>query len=308
MQLNIKNIKRMSSMDKKIYRIGIIGSDSSHAEVFSRLINITEAENEESLFPDCKVTAIYGHDEQRTKAVAEKAQIEFIAPNTEEIMDKVDAVMVVFRDGNLHAQYALPFIKAGIPVWIDKPFTIKDEDAEEIVNTAKQFNILITGGSTCKYAEQILKAKDIINNDNSIGKVMSAEISFNASFNDPYGGIYFYGSHLLEMALQVFGYNPKTVMSARSEETVVSILKYDGYEVVLNFIDKLDKGSLIIHGTKDVFNCQIDISNVYRQGLTRFIEMLRTRQAPFPIENMLATVKVFNSIVKSLETRGEIEI
>ncbi len=100
------------------FRIGIIGSDNSHAEVFSKLINIPQAEQGEYLFPDCKVTAIYGQDMQRTKEVAQRAQIEFIASRLEELMDKVDAAMVVFRDGNLHAEYALPFIKAGIPTWI----------------------------------------------------------------------------------------------------------------------------------------------------------------------------------------------
>jgi predicted dehydrogenase len=295
-------------MGKTFFRIGIVGSDSSHAEIFSKLINISEAENGKHLFQDCKVTAIYGHDEKRTKEVAQRSQIEFIASNLEELMDKVDAVMIVFRDGNLHAEYALPFIKAGIPVWIDKPFTIKDEDAEDIINAVKKFSALLTGGSTCKYAEQILTAKDIIKNDSSIGKVITASISFNASFKDPYGGIYFYGSHLLEMALQVFGYNPKAVRSSGSEEAMISVLKYDDYEVVLNFVYKLDKGSLIIHGAKDTLTYEIDISNVYRKGLNKFIEMIRTRKAPFKIENMLIAVKVFNAIVKSFETKEEINI
>ncbi|MCM0647569.1 Gfo/Idh/MocA family oxidoreductase [Clostridium swellfunianum] len=294
-------------MKKSVFRIGILGSDSSHAEVFSKLINNPLPENGGLLFKDCKVTAIYGHDEQRTKEVAQRSQIEFIAEKAEELLDKVDAIMVVFRDGNLHAQYALPFIKIGIPTWIDKPFTVKDEDAEEIVMAAKRYNTLVTGGSTCKYAEKILRAKDIVKSNN-LGRIEAASISFNAGFNDPYGGIYFYGAHLVEMALEVFGYNPKAVSSSISSDGMISVLKYEDYEVSLNFIEKLDKGTLNIYGEKQNITYEIDISKVYMEGLQRFVEMLRTRKAPFKLDNMLKVVRVFNAIVKSLEVKSEIII
>lgn len=294
-------------MEKNYIRIGIIGSDSSHAEVFSKLINIPQAESGELLFPDCKVTAIYGHDVHRTKEVAHRGRIDFIANTIDEMMVKVDAAMIVFRDGDLHSKYAYPFIKAGIPVWIDKPFALKDEDAEDIISAAKRFNTLLTGGSTCKYAEEILLAKSAVNN-NTIGKIKEASISFSASFNDQYGGIYFYGSHLLEMALQVFGYNPKAVSSVRNGKAMTSVLKYESYEVVLNFIENLEKGSLVIHGEKETLKYDIDISDVYMKGLNKFIQMLRTRQLPFPIENLYYSVKIFNVILRALDTKEIIVI
>jgi predicted dehydrogenase len=295
-------------MNKHIFRIGIIGSDSSHAEVFSKLINIPISKNQDYMFPDCKVVAIYGHDKQTTKEVAERSQIEFIASSPEELMDKVDAVMIVFRDGNLHAEYALPFIEAGIPTWIDKPFAIRNEDVENIINAAKKHNTLITGGSTCKYADEIVRAKDIIKSGEGIGKLITASMNFTASFNNPYGGIYFYGAHLLEMALELFGYNPKAVVSSINKEDMISILKYDDYQVVLNFIEKIDEYSLVMIGEKGAMLRNIDISEVYKQGLAKFIEMLRTKEMPFPIDNLLVAVKVFNAIVESSKSKSEVKV
>jgi predicted dehydrogenase len=72
--------------------------------------------------------------------------------------------------------------------------------------------ILVIGGSTCKYTDEIVRAKDVIKSKEGIGKIKTATINFASGFENSYGGIYFYGAHLLEMALELFGYNPKALV------------------------------------------------------------------------------------------------
>ena len=141
--------------------------------------------------------------------------------------------MVVFRHGDLHAKYALPFIEAGIPTWIDKPFAIKNEDAKKVIEASKKHNTLLTGGSTCKYAYDVLNIKNAVENGSRIGKIKSAMLNFPAELTNEYGGLYFYGAHLVEMTLAAFGYNPKSVVATEQNENVVAVLKYDNYQIIM---------------------------------------------------------------------------
>ena len=55
-------------------RIGIIGSDNSHAEIFSKMLNIPD-ENGEYAYPDARVVAIYGAEEARPKKLLKTVRL-----------------------------------------------------------------------------------------------------------------------------------------------------------------------------------------------------------------------------------------
>lgn len=80
-----------------MYRIGIIGSDNSHADAFSGLVNIPDKKTGKFLFPDFKITSIFGLEKERTEQVAKQGKIEFIAEKPEDMMGKVDAVLFYYK-------------------------------------------------------------------------------------------------------------------------------------------------------------------------------------------------------------------
>lgn len=291
-----------------MFRIGIIGSDNSHADAFSKLINIPDDKTGEYRYPDCKVVGIFGLDRQRTAEVAKNGKIEFIAEKPEDLMSKVDAVMVVFRHGDLHMQYALPFIEAGVTTWIDKPFTVKTGDAKKVIEAAVKNNTLLAGGSTCKYTYDILMAKNAIENGSRIGKIKTAVVNFPASSESEYAGIHFYGSHLAEMTLTAFGHNPKSVIASENNGCVTAILKYDFCQITMNFIPDSKEYFVILYGEKGTIIREIDISLCYRSGLEKFIEMLRTHKLAEPFEKLYAPVELLNATEKSYKTGTEVTI
>jgi Predicted dehydrogenases and related proteins len=291
-----------------MFRIGIIGSDNSHADAFSQLVNLADEKTGEFLYPDCRVTAIFGLESERTEQVAKEGKIEFIAERPEDLLDKVDAVMVVFRHGDLHAKYALPFIEAGIPAWIDKPFTINNEDAKRIIEASRKHNTLVTGGSTCKYAYDILTIRNAVENYNRIGKVKSAMIDFPAELVNEYGGLYFYGAHLVEMTLAAFGYNPWSVMASEKNGNVVATVKYDEYQIIMNFIPDAREYYAIVFGENGTMFREIDINMAYKLGFDKFAGMLRTKVMPCPLEHLYAPVELMNAVVESYKTGKEIKL
>lgn len=289
-----------------MFRIGIIGSDSSHADIFSKLLNIPDPDTGELQFPDFKVTGIFGLDKARTEQVAKDGKIGFIAEIPEQLIGQVDAVMVVLRHGGIHTEYALTFIEAGIPTWIDKPFAISNEDARKLISAAKEHNTLLTGGSTCKYTPDILMAKNEVEKGSRIGKVKTAVLNFPATLENEYGGIYFYGAHLAEMAMMAFGYDAVSVIASEKNGIVTAIVKYDRYQITLNFIPGSNEYYAVLYGENGTIMREIDINGCYLSGFERFAAMIRSGKLPIPLEALYKPVALLNAIVESYETGDEI--
>lgn len=289
-----------------MFRVGILGSDSSHALAFSKLCNIPDPATHQYNFSNVRITAIYGHDKKQTEKVAAEGKIDTIASKSNELFGKVDAVMILFRDGNLHAPYALPFIKAGIPVWIDKPITIKIEEAEMLIEEANKNNTLVTGGSTCKYSLDVLALKGVVDSE-ELSNIVSGYLNFPGDINSPYNGIFFYGPHIAEMLFTIFGYDVKSITTTRNNSDIICVANYDKFSVVLNFAQNAAQNYCIVQGDKKSIVREINIdSYTYKLGFEKFVEMLETGRRPLSLDKLIAPTVFLTAINKSLETGKEI--
>ena len=287
-------------------RIGILGSDSSHALAFSKLCNIPDKTTGEYAFPEIRITSIYGHDETQATNVALEGQIKTIAATPDEVLESVDAVMILFRDGNLHAPYALPFIRANIPVWIDKPFTVNLQDAQTLLREADKHNSLITGGSTCKYNHDVLHLAEIVKNG-TLGNISSGYLNFPGDINSPYNGIHFYGPHMIEMISTIFGYNIKSITTTLHNSELICVANYEKMSVVLNFTNTIADSLCLIHGDKKSYVGKINIDDsTYKLGFEKFVEMLKTGKRPISLDKLVAPTILLTAILESLQTGNEI--
>ena len=103
-----------------MFRVGIIGSENSHAKAFTDIFNAS------GKYDDIQVVAIYGEEEEASQKISETYNVPIMKP--EEMLGKVDAIMVTSRNGKLHPIYARPFIEQGLPAFLDKP--IANDSAE----------------------------------------------------------------------------------------------------------------------------------------------------------------------------------
>ena len=110
---------------KKQINIGIIGAENSHTIGFGKLFNINKK------FPGVSVTHVWGETEEFAKNAMEKGHIQNMVKDPNEMLGKIDALIVDHRHGKYHLAAARPFIKAGIPAFIDKPFCYRLEEGKE---------------------------------------------------------------------------------------------------------------------------------------------------------------------------------
>lgn len=305
-----------------MFRIGIIGSDNSHADAFSKLLNIGLDPKDEQAkylmgntpipegsgnvfpYPDYKVTALFGTDPERNRQVAEVGNIPLVVDNPEDMMGKVDGVMVVWRHGNLHMQYAMPFIKAGMPVWIDKPFTIRPEETQEIFAEAAKSGSIVCGGTTTKYLPGIRKMKQRVAEAGKYFK--GGSMCYAATLANEYGGIFFYGQHLVECALEVFGYGVQSVYASARGENVSVILRYADKNCVLNFITDNYDFRVLLYIDREAEYADIPISGSYSYGFAAFKDAIEGKGPALKYENMFEAVELLWSIDESFRSGREV--
>ena len=288
----------------KKYNIGIIGTENSHADGFCRLFNEPQKDGN-FLYPDCKVTVCYGNYPEANETIAKKYPGVKIAANIEEIISTVDAVMVTARDGKYHAGFAKPFIEKGIPAFVDKPFASDVKEAVSLVELAKEKGVLLCGGSSLKYSKEIAELKNFRAEKGVKGGFVAAPVNF----KNEYGDFWFYASHLAEMCMEVFGWDPVSVYAKENGESVFAIANYDNFSVTCNFINhcySAYSGGVFVESESLIRSVGLD--GIEKAETDEFVNMLNSGKTRYGYDELIAPVRFIAAVKRSYETGKEIKI
>lgn len=139
-------------------RLGIVGTDTSHATAFTKILNDSTAPDR---IPGTKVVAAYkggSPDIESSRARIDKFTQELqdkyhvrIVNSISELCEQVDAVLLESVDGRVHLAQARQVIAAHKPLFIDKPLAAKLEDAREIARLAKDAAVPWFSASSLRY-------------------------------------------------------------------------------------------------------------------------------------------------------------
>lgn len=285
-------------------KIGIIGTENSHASIFASLIN-KKNNNGEFIFPGFKVTLVYGEYPEESEKM--KVYGCTVANSVQEMVGKVDAIMITARDGANRLKFAKPFIEKGIPAFIDKPFTTNVKDALELVRIAKANNALLSGGSSVKHSRDIEFLR--LARENFGDSVVAGNVAGELQIDSEYSGFWFYSPHATEMCLEVFGSHPKSVLADLNGKSVCAIVNYDKFQVAVNYIDKGHEiYSATVYAPFDIEHRTINGYFQFKNECNAFIEMLKTGKMKQSYEELIAPVIVTDAIIKSYQTGKKVEI
>ena len=282
----------------KQYRIGILGTENSHALHFASAFNKQCEENPR--YKGFRVTALFGHYPEENKKMSEEYGIDFIADKPEDMIGKVDAVIVCARDGKFHYEFAKPFIDAGLPLFLDKPTTIEMSETFELLSLAKKNNIPVCGGSVLKYAPMVNKCRDFVNEkrDTVSGGFVAAPLFLDS----PYSGFYFYAAHLVEICLPVFGWNPLSVIAIKNEKGVDVSVDYGTFSVVCKYNDFCPDYACGVFEKETSILEKIDLENSQDAECDDFVQMVESGKMPYSYEEIAMPIVVMNAIEESYKT------
>ncbi len=221
------------------------------------------------------------------------------------MIGKVDAVMVVLRDGSTHYRFSRPFIEANIPTFIDKPLECSVENARRIIELTKKQGSLMTSFSTLRYDETTAKFKEELK-DKCL--ITAGHVVGPADLKSEYGGIFFYGIHTIELCQEVFGRGAQSLMAYDQHNNVMVILRYPDEKIVnLSF---LGNASYIFqasaYGKKGNAHYTLGRQANFYHGMKKFLGMITTGKMPFTFEDLLEPVVMLEAIKASLNSGKEI--
>ena len=143
-------------------RVGIVGTDTSHAQEFTRILNDPNAKDHvagarviaawEGGSPDIKESA-----SRRDKIAAELRDQWHVTfyPDIATLCKNVDAILIESLDGRVHLEQARQVFAAHKPVFIDKPLSDSLAGAQEIAKLAKQNGVAWFSSSSLRYADWV---------------------------------------------------------------------------------------------------------------------------------------------------------
>ena len=217
---------------EKELRIGIIGLDTSHSVAFTKLLNDKEAKDH---VPGCRVVAAYAQGspdiESSTSRVpgytkeVEAMGVE-IVPTIAALVERVDAVLLESNDGRPHYEQVLPVLKAGKPVFIDKPIAGSLADAVAIFEAGKHYKVPLFSSSSLRYAPGAQAIRG-----GKIGEVKGADTYSPCSLEATHPDLFWYGIHGVESLFTVMGTGCESVTRVSTPGIDVAVGQWKGGRV-----------------------------------------------------------------------------
>jgi hypothetical protein len=284
-------ITNAMAADSASLRAGMIGLDTSHVPAFAKIFNNAKATDE---LAGIKVVAGYpgGTDipasRDRVKGFTEQLRgmgIE-IVDTIPQLLDKVDVVLIESVDGRIHLQEAIPVIKAGKPLFIDKPVAGSLADAVAIYELAKKHNVPCFSSSSVRFApgvQQLLK-------NETLGTIVGAITWGSCTYQEGTPDMFFYGIHGIEPLYALMGTGCETVTRIQTTDTdLVSGMWKDGRVGTYRGIrrNKAEFGA-IAFGSKGI--AQGGKEAGYEELCKEIVLFFKTRKVPVPPEE---TIEIF---------------
>lgn len=213
-----------------VFRIGIIGTTTSHVPAFVKILNDPNASEPCKGF---KVVAAYPggmpdnpdswNRVRKFSDEIEKQGVQ-IHGTVESMLADVDGVLLESVDGRPHLEQAKPVIAAGKPLFVDKPMAGSLADVIAIFRLAEENDVPIFSASSLRFSSGFQKAR---NGEGPAGKVLGCAAWSPCSLNASHPDLFWYGVHGVETLFTIMGPGCETVTRTQTDgtELVVGVWK-----------------------------------------------------------------------------------
>jgi predicted dehydrogenase len=285
-------------------RIAFLGSDSTHTEAFGRRIN-----GADSVWKGkARVDAIHGIDRAQTEQKAADLGIPRVASTVAEALKDVDLAMVIGRFGESHFAPASEAIGAGIPTFVDKPFTVDLGEAKKLAELARARKVPLVSSSPLRFAREVdMLRKRMQTEKDWLSVVVTVPANCTDLGPDPrLQSVYFYGIHGIEVLLDLVGHAITNIDVHPTRSVITThITMADGRTVVFQLVrDMAEAYAVDLHTRAGSDRMAIELDGSYYSGVLDFL--LRDFPAGkdrVPLDNTLAAISILNAIDRA-DRRG----
>lgn len=249
----------------------------------------------ESQISGCEVVAIWTQNSEQSAHIAKAAKISSIVSGPEKMIGLVDAILLARDDAENHLKYAADFLRAGLPIYIDKPIALSLEGLKKLYEL-EQYPGQIFTCSALRYSRELsITAED----RSAIGEIRKIIAFTPKSWAK-------YAIHIIEPVLKMLPeddsplsfYNGEACQFVEDKSGFLTVDWRSGIQTSFFATgDGVTPISIRVIGTtgyKDLFFT--DSFTAFRQALKYFVKGINNQEINSPIE--------FNKQVVQLLEKG----
>jgi predicted dehydrogenase len=291
-------------------KAGIIGLDTSHVEAFAKVLNNPKTTG---ALAQVRIVAAYpggspdlpaSRDRVAgfTKTLRDEFKVE-IVDSIDALLQKVDVVLLESVDGRPHLEQARPVLKAGKPLFIDKPVAGSLADAIQIFELAKQYKAPCFSSSSLRFTP----AFQAIRNDPKIGPVLGCDAYGPCSLEEHHPDLFWYGVHGVEGLFTLMGTGCVSVVRVQTKDTeLVTGTWKDGRVGTFRGIRRGASGyGVTVFGSKGIVSPRG--SGGYEPLLVEICKFFKTGQPPVSAQETLE-IFAFMEAADESKRRGGVPV
>lgn len=287
-------------------RVGIIGTDTSHATAFAKVLNDPASPEH---IPGARIVAAFkggsadlessaSRVEGYAKELVDKWKVE-IVPEIAALCPKVDAILLESVDGRKHLPQFREAVKCGKPVFIDKPLAASYEDAKEIARVAKTAGVPWWSSSSLRYADYVVAMKKpgirgvVSWGPGPFDKTHQLDLSW-------------YAVHPVEVLFTLMGTGVAEVtrVSGASEDIVIGKWK-DGRIGTVRALRPYGEFGAVAYFEKDILQSPPKPKFSYAALLGEVVKFFETKQPPVSNAETLEIFAFMDAAQRSKESGGK---
>jgi hypothetical protein len=234
------------------------------------------------------VTHVWTQDEKQSIFIAKAAKIDHVVSDPIEMIGKIDGLLLARDDAARHPEMALPFLKAGLPVFVDKPFALSTSDADTMWAAQQREGQIFTCSSLRFASELELSAAERV----KLGEIKWVEASIMKKWDT-------YAIHLLEpLITQVLNRGEwQEVHRVSYGEIGMYTIKWDNLLAYLKVTGSITSPlALTYYGSKgSVTKSFTDSFGCFKNSLARFRDVVLGKVENIPMAETRELVNIIEA-------------
>ena len=291
------------------FRLGIIGTDTSHVPAFTKMLNDDPSQPDH--IAGARVVAAFKggsadieESHSRVDRYAEEVRTKWgveIVPNIATLLSKVDGVLLTSIDGRVHLEQARPVIAAHKPLFIDKPLASTLQDAREIARLAREAGVPWFSSSSLRFG--------------AIGASMKFPDVTGVSTWGPgpmephhYLDLSWYAVHPIEVLYTLMGPGCESVTRTSGTDADVMVGRWkDGRIGTVRAIRPYSDYGAVVYRAKEVVEShpKAAAATDYRPLVVEMVKFFETGKPPVPNDETLEMFAFMDAAQRSKEQGGK---
>ena len=288
-------------------RLGVLDFDTSHVVQFTRRLNhigdrdqwvdgarvVVGCPGESKMMPE----RIAGYARQMAKWDIP------LVDDPRQMIGRVDGMLIESVQGSQHLERARPFLEAGIPCFIDKPFANSVADAEAIVRLAEKHGTVVFSSSSLRYAPEVTTYLA----DEKKGKLVGTLAYGPAHLHPGNPGLLHYGIHAVEMLYALMGAGCDRLTA--THEAGVDVVTGHWSDGRVATVRGLRAGRSSLFGfvaftNRGVFPVAVSTRYIYRELLKQIVRFFQEKKPPVPPSETVEIIRFITAADRSTAAHG----